>query len=176
MSAPATMPSGWRIEQAMSIADAVKRRLLADDPDLAADETMLRDMLDGETDAFDLMRRMVRFALDASSLADAADARATDLIARRDRFTRRAETARAAVFGMLDALGETKLTDAEFTATISAGRQGLVLTDEAALPDRLMRVTRSPDRAAIAAALKAGLAVSGAEISNGSPTLTIRKK
>lgn len=176
MTLPVTMPSGWRIEQAMAIADAVKRRLLADDPELAADEAMLSDMLDGEVDALDLVRRIVRFALDAGSLADAADARATDLIARRDRFKRRAETARAAAFGMLDALGERRLMDAEFTASIGTGRSSLVLTDESALPDTLMRTTRVPDRAAILAALKAGQAVPGAEMSNAPPLLTIRKK
>lgn len=160
----------------MAIANAVKQRLLADDPDLAADEAMLHDMLDGETEVYDLVRRLIRFALDAASLAEAADTRAAALSARRDRFKRRAESARAAAFGMMDALGETKLADAEFTVSIAAGRQGLVLTDEALIPEQFQRVTRAPDKAAIAAAIKAGQIIPGAELLNGAPILTIRSK
>lgn len=167
-------PSGFAIEQAMSIADAVRRRLLADDPDLADDERALRDMLDGETDVFDLVRRLIRFSLDAASLAEAAAARADKLTARRDRFKRRAESARAAAFGMMDALGERALSDAEFTVSIAQGKPGVIITDEAALPHDFVRVTRSPDKTAIAAALKAKTPVPGAEITNGPPTLVVR--
>ena len=169
-------PSAYRIEQAMSIADGVRRRLLADDPDLADDETALRDMLDGETDVYDLVRRMVRFSLDAASLAEAAASRADALAARRDRFKRRAESARAAAFGMLDALGNSKLADPEFTVSISPGKPGVIVTDEQALAAEFVRVSRSPDKTAIAAALKAGQVVAGAEMANGSPVLTIRSK
>lgn len=169
-----TPPSGYRIEQALGIADALRRRLLADDPDLAADETALRDTLDGQTDVYDLVRRLIRFSLEAGALADAARDRADALAKRKARFERRAEAARGAAFGMLDALGETKLSDAEFTLSIGQGRPAVIVTDESLLPSEFVRITRAPDKAAIAEALKSGVTVPGAEMTNGTPTLTVR--
>ena len=167
-------PSAYRIEQAMSVAHAVRARLLQDDPDLASDETALRDTLDGETDVFDLIRRLARFTLDAEATAAAAKERADNINARRQRYERRAHHARQAMFGMLDALGETKLEDAEFTVSLRVGRPSVIITDEAELPEPFVKVTRSPDKTAIAAALKAGGAVPGAEMANGMPTLTLK--
>ena len=167
-------PSGWRIEQAMSVACALRQRLLQDDPELAADETMLRDTLDGETDVYDLMRRLARFTLEAESMEEAAKARAAALAGRQKRYAARAQAARGALFAMMDAMGERTLTDPEFTATIGRGRSSVFITDEAELPDEFVRVKREPDKTAIAAALKAGATVTGAELSNSMPTLTIK--
>ena len=158
----------------MSVAHAVRARLLQDDPDLASDETALWDTLDGETDVFDLIRRLARFTLDAEATAAAAKERADNINARRQRYERRAHHARQAMFGMLDALGETKLEDAEFTVSLRVGRPSVIITDEAELPEPFVKVTRSPDKTAIAAALKAGGAVPGAEMANGMPTLTLK--
>lgn len=158
----------------MAIADAVRRRLLADDPDLAADEDVLRDTLDGETDALDLVRRLVRFSIAASVMEKAAAGRVQALQTRKARFAARAEAARGAAFGMLDALGLSRLDDAEFTASIRDGQPGVIVTDEDALPDEFVKVARAPDKTAIGAAIRAGRSVPGAEIANGSPSLQVR--
>jgi hypothetical protein len=169
-----TAPSAYRIEQAMAVAQSLRQRLLQDDPDLAADEAALRDTLDGETDVYDLMRRLARFTLDAEAMAAAAKARAENLAARKQRYERRAQAARGALFGMLDAMGERRLDDAEFTATISAGRKQVVITDEAAIPDRFWETSRTLKKADVNAAVKAGEDVPGAMQTNGLPTLTIK--
>ena len=174
MNAPHSAPSGFRIEQAMAVAGALKQRLLQDDPDLAADETILRDTLDGETDVYDLMRRLARFVLEAEAMEAAAKARATAIAGRQKRYAARAQAGRGALFGMMDALGEKTLTDPEFTASIKAGRASVFVTDESALPDDYVNVTRVPNKTAIADALKAGTDIPGAELGNGMPTLQIK--
>jgi hypothetical protein len=167
-------PSAYRIEQAMAAAQSVRQAILAEDPDLATDETALRDLLDGETDVYDVLRRMVRFVLDAESLAAAAGDRAEKLSARKARFQKRAQIGRGAVMAMMDALGEQKLPDAEFTVTLRQGVPGVYITDETALPDAFVKVTRAPMKAEIGNALKAGEHIPGAELANGMPQLTIR--
>ncbi len=167
-------PSGYRVEQAMSAAQAVRQAILQDDPDLASDEAAMRDLLDGETDVYDVLRRMVRFVLDAESLAAAAKDRAEKLTARKARYEKRAQLGRGAVLAMLDALGDRRFTDAEFTVTLRPGTQGVWVVDENSLPDAFVKVTRAPEKAKIAAALKAGDKVPGAELGNGMPTIAIK--
>jgi hypothetical protein len=65
------------------------------------------------------------------------------------------------------------------TATVSytAGASKVVITDESALPfDMLSTTDPTPDRKAIRAELDAGRAVPGAVLSNGEPTISIRRK
>ena len=175
MTAPVTMPSGWRIGLAISHAAELRDTLLAD-PDFAFDADLLRDTLDGETDAINTLRRVVRFVLDTEAMADAVKARMTDLAARRARYDRRAENGRATAMAMMDALGMKALPDAEFTASISAGRPSVVITEPALVPDAYEQTERKINKADIGAALKAGQDVAGAMLSNAVPTLTIRSK
>lgn len=158
----------------MAAAQAVRQAILQDDPDLAADETALRDLLDGGTDVYDVLRRMVRFVLDAESLAGAAKERAEKLAARKARFERRAQLGRGAVMAMMDALGERKFPDAEFVVTLRDGTPGVFVTDEAALPEQFVKVTRAPMKAEIGKALKEGRDVPGATLANSMPTLAIK--
>ena len=174
MSEKRSPPSAFRIEQAMAAADAVRHAILADDPDFASDETALRDLLDGETDAYDMLRRMVRFALDSDAQADAADARAKAISARKARFERRAQSARGAILAMMDALGEVKFSDPEFTVTMRAPVAGVMIIDETALPAQFVKTTAMPMKKDIAAALKSGLEVPGAVLANGMPSIIIK--
>jgi hypothetical protein len=174
MSNEVRAPSSFRVEQAMAAAGALRQSILADDPDLASDETALRDLLDGETDVYDVLRRMVRFVLDAESLADAAGERVEKLNARKARFQKRANLGRGAVLAMLDALGDKKFTDAEFVVTMRPGTPSVYVLDEDALPEQFVKVTRAPMKAEIGKALKAGQDVPGATIGNGIPTLAIK--
>jgi hypothetical protein len=167
-------PSAFHIEQAMSAAQAVRQAILQDDPDLAADETALRDLLDGETDVYDVLRRMVRFVLDSEALAGAAKERIEKLSERKARFEKRAQAGRGAVLAMMDALGDRKITDAEFTVSLRDGHAAVFITDEAALPEQFVKVTRAPMKTEIGKALKAGEEVAGAVLANGMPQLTIR--
>jgi hypothetical protein len=55
--------------QAATLIRSVRERLLAEDPDIAADLDLWRDTFDGESDAIDLIRNLIRASIDADPLA-----------------------------------------------------------------------------------------------------------
>lgn len=158
----------------MSVAMSLRQRLIDEDPDFANDEALLRDVLDGETNVFDLIRRLGRFVLDAESLEAAAKKRAADITTRQRRFEAQANAARGALFGMLEALDERKFVDAEFTISLRSGRPSVMITDEESIPDEFWATTRSINKSAINAAIKDGKDVPGAVQTNSLPTLSLK--
>ena len=169
-----TPPSPYRVQQALAVARELRARLEADGVDLAQDEELLLGTLDGETDALDVVRRLIRHSLEMTAMANVAGVRVAALQGRADRFAARAEASRRAALEMLGALDLKRLDDPEFTATTRVGQPGVVVTDEAALPDAFVRTKRTPDKAAIGAALKAGQNVPGAMLKNSAPSLQVR--
>lgn len=168
-------PSGWKIEQAMSVWHSVRARLLNEDAGLAHDEAALSDLLGHEEgDVRDVLARVLRAAKHAESMADAAKEQIADMKGRQDRYKRRSEQLRATGFAILDAIGETRVELADLTASVRAGVPSLILSEDAVLPDEYVLVTRAPDRAAIVAGLKQGAVIDGAVLSNGLPYLAIR--
>lgn len=169
-------PSSWTIQAVMAIANATLERM-AQDGTLDTDEAALMEALrEGGADVDGLLVRLLRARGEAKANAEAVDQRMADLVARGRRFERQAEEYRAAAYSILDALGLTKWRNAEFSVSVSPGRPGVIVTDEAALPDRFVRVVRQPDKNAIKAALEQGEVVEGAELSNGLPQMRILTK
>lgn len=76
----------------------------------------------------------------------------------------------------MDASGITKITHPLFTITCGKGRPSVVIDNEADIPDEYMSVktTMSPDKTAIAAAIKAGLEVPGAHSEIGKSSISIK--
>lgn len=166
------MPSPYAVEQAMSAAQQLLASLGAD----AEDEAIRESALEGETDALELCRKIVRFALDSEAMEKAAKARVDDLINRADRFAARAQSARETVKSMLEALNLPKLTDPEFTVSLRTGPSRPLVTDPELLEEEFVRVKKSPDLTAIGRAQEAGRQVRGATRSNGSLILTVRTR
>lgn len=170
-------PSPYALEQAMSVLMAVRQRLLEEDPDIAGDERLFADMLDGESgDAMQVIHRMVRATLHANSMAIAAKIRAQDIQERSKRYANREEALRAAVMAAMEALSLRRIEEPDFTVGISAGTSSVQITDVDALPDAFVAIERKPDKSTIGAALKAGQEVAGATLSNATPRLTIRAR
>jgi hypothetical protein len=166
------MPHPAAVERAMSAAQQLLASLGAD----AEDAELLTNTLDGETDALELCRKIIRVALDAESMAEAAKARVDDLITRADRFAARAHSARETVKSMLEALNLPKLTDPEFTVSLRTGPSRPLVTDPELLEEEFVRIKKSPDLTAIGRAQEAGRQVRGATRSNGSLILTVRTR
>jgi hypothetical protein len=167
-----TAPSAWTMEKVMAIAQATAARLAADgvvDTDAAA---LFEECPDAETVLVRLLRAMGEAKADAAAL----DQRIADLEARRDRYQRHVEEHRRAVLGVMSALDVQKFRHPEFTVSLAVGKPGVVVTDPAAVPDDFVRITRTPDKTAIGAAIASGATVPGAEVTNGMPVLTIRTK
>lgn len=162
------------VERAMSAAMS----LLASMSDDAEDEILKLDMLEGETDALEIVRHLVRVALDAQSMAAAAKARIDDLEARRDRFEIRANSARETVQAMLEALDIRKLQEPDFTVSLRPTPPKVLVPEPDKLPDEFWRVTtsRTVDKPLVMAALNSKRDVPGATLSNGGVSLQVRTK
>lgn len=166
-----TPPSGWVVQQVMSVATAVAARL---EQDGTTDEAELVAALQSETDVERILLRLVRAAQEARHNQQAIAERMQNLAARKARAARVEESCRGAIFAILDALGLSKWRHAEASVSISPGRASVRVTEAEALPPHLVRTTITPDLAAIREALDRGEVVPGVEQDNSSPVLTIR--
>jgi hypothetical protein len=148
--------------------------LIAAYPELADDEELRASMVEGSTEAFDVLARCVANEAEAKAMSTALAARMDDLKIRVSRFEKRREAMRDLIFRVMSAADLRKAELPEATLSIRPGTAKVIVSNEDDLPDDFFRVTRSVDKAAIRDALKAGKFVPGAEMSNGEDTLSIR--
>jgi hypothetical protein len=96
---------------------------------------------------------------------------------RQERFERREKAMRAMEFKIMEAANIKKAELPEATLSIRNGQQKLIgEPDLDFVPFEFIRVKREIDRNAIKEALKAGQTVTGFELSNAEPSLSIRTK
>lgn len=145
-------------------------------PELAGDDQALLDTLDGETSLTEALIALLRSADDAEAHAAGIKLRAQELAERKVRLETRATTLRKVALNAMERAGIPKLVAPDFTASVSAARPIVVITDEALLPPAYVKTERSPKKADIAAALKSGQEVPGAAMSNGGTTLRVSKR
>ncbi|MBZ9973485.1 siphovirus Gp157 family protein [Mesorhizobium sp. BR1-1-12] len=143
-------------------------------PELAEDDTLRADMLEGSTAAFDVLTRLVNIERDADSMAKAVTSRISDLNARKARADKRKDAMRLLMLRIMKAAGIQKAPLVEATVSVGKGRDSVEIVDEAKLPRSYLRVVTSPDKTAIKAALDAGKKVRGAAIKTGDDVLTVR--
>lgn len=150
--------------------------LLLEYPDLADDEVLRADMLEGETQLVEFLRRLERARREAEANAEATKSILQDLKARRYRFERREEALRGLALKLLFAAqAEKPVVFPEATYSMRNVPPSVVITDEDALPDAACKFKREPDRTAIKDMLQIG-PVEGACMSNGSKSLTVRTR
>jgi hypothetical protein len=148
--------------------------LIAAYPELADDEELRASMVEGSTEAFDVLARCVAQEAEAKAMSTALAARMDDIKIRVSRFEKRREAMRDLIFRVMSAANLRKAELPEATLSIRPGTAKVIVSNEDDLPDDFFRVTRSVDKAAIRDAIKAGKFVPGAELSNGEPSLSIR--
>lgn len=151
-------------------------RMLESYPDLAEDETLRADMVEGETDAFRIIERALAERREAETMADAIKAREADLAARRGRFERKADAMRALIRGIMTEakLPKVQLTEATILFTSPPVRVDVLDLD--ALPQGFYRTKKEADKTALKKALMAGDQVPGAVLAFGDEGLQIRTK
>jgi len=170
-------PSGYRVEQAMAAWASARARLLAEDSALEHDQAALDELLGVEEgDIEDVLARLLRAARDAKAMAEASAGLIEDMRTRKDRFARRNEAFRATAFAILDALGRNRFDLPDITASIRAGQPSVQIVDEDAVPDLYVHMERKIDKQTIASVLRSGGVVAGAELTNGTPTLSVRTR
>lgn len=150
--------------------------LLAQYPDLREDEQTLCDTLDGLTSFNEMIAAVVMSALDDKVICAAIHARLDDLKARADRYANREQRKRELASSLMILAELRKIERPEFTISLKASPPRTIITDETALPDQYVKIVRQPDKTAIKDALKAGVSVPGAMLSNQPETISIRTR
>jgi hypothetical protein len=143
---------------------------------LEEDERLYLDTLEGETDLYEWVRRLLNRIEEDEGNGKALAEQIADRQTRGKRVADRIAANREAIRALLECARLDKLVIPEATLSVRQVPPKPMVTDEAAVPDELCRFKRSPDMAAIKTALDAGNAVSGVTLSNGSQSLAIRRK
>lgn len=169
MSAPVRIP----LHQEMDVASRVAAALIA--ADITPEDPDFAELMASETDIQDRLVRILRAARHTEAQSEALAGILRDNKDRKARLDNKAERLRGVVLQAMSDLGLTKLTAPDLSASVGTSRPSVVITDEAALPDEVCALKRVPSKTAIAAALAEG-PVTGASMSNGAPSLTIRTR
>ena len=153
----------------------IQRRLREEDPEL--DETTLADTAEGLTDLHEILGAIIRSALIDEALVWGLKSRVREMQDRLSRLEERAMIRRQIARDVMLECEIKKLTDPEFTISIRAGTPALVVTNEVAIPAQFWE-PREPrlNRQGLIAELKRGAIISGAELSNPEPVLSVRSK
>jgi hypothetical protein len=144
--------------------------------ELAEDERLYLDTLEGETDLYEWARRLLDQIERDEGMAKALVQQIEDRAARKGRAEERIKANRTAIMALLGCAKVDKLQLPEATLSLRRVAPKPIVTDETALPDDLCKVVRRPDMAAIKAEVEAGRTVSGISFDNGGLSLTVRRK
>lgn len=148
--------------------------LLHLNPELAEDEELRLDMIEAETEANELFSSLLAIMIEADKSAVGLANYEKKFKERRARMEHRVEKLRELVFKIMQFAEIHKIELPEATLSIRNGTQQVLITDATKLPDDLCKIERSPKKTEIKEALKSGKEVPGAELSNGTPNLSIR--
>jgi hypothetical protein len=153
----------------------LRQKLLEAFPD--ADEDTIRDTLEGITTLHDLIAEIVRSALVDEALQSGLRLRLEDMKQRLSRLEARSTKKRDLAVDAMQEAGIRKLEQPDFTVSARAGSPALVVTAEDQVPEAYW-VPQPPrlDRQALLCSLKRGQAVSGVQLSNSKPVLSVRTK
>ena len=161
--------------------DQLKREidnLLARFPELTEDVELMADTLEGQTDFTAVMSTLVRKDMEAKALAEGLASSVKELAAqlekRAARFKQQSEWARSLMQTFMDQSGQKKVVLPEATISFRNVAPGVVITDEAIIPDNYVVTTSRPDMKAIKAAIDAGENVRGAALGNAKMTISVR--
>lgn len=152
------------------------RHMLSVFPELADDEDLRLDTLEGETDFNRIMSRLVRVRNEKLAGAEGLSEYIGDLSERKARQVRGADGVKALMLSLMSVADIPKLVLPEATISVTKPRTSVEVTDPDALPQGTFATVRKPDAAAIKAMLEAGDDVPGATLKTGEPGLTVRTK
>ncbi len=148
--------------------------LMAEFPQLVDDEELMRDMLEGNTRFDSIMDRLLSDMRDNEALAEASSQRIGKIRERQTRLTHRAQFLRSLMHRLLTLTGLRSVALAEAKISVVNSPEKVIITDESAIPDELMKITKEPNKTAIKNAIKSGQVIPGATMSNGGTTISVR--
>lgn len=148
---------------------------LANNEDLPAEA--IRDTLEAmEGDIKTNAASLADWALDMDGNIGKIDAAIERLQAKKKAITNRKAELVEYLRNNMEATGISKIQCPLFSITLVAGRDSVAISDENAIPDEFMRVKTdiSPDKTAIAKALKEGQEIAGASLQRGQSSIRIK--
>ena len=159
-----------KFEEIREMADHI--RLLTGD-----DQDTFLDTLDGETDAMDILGKLIQERTECSlPMRQPLKSLAATYTARAKRLSAKQEALSITIGHLLDAMGQTKIQHALGTVSRTKPRKKVVVVDPHDIPSQLTTVTVKPDMAAIKKQMDAGELVPGCEYQMGSASVTVRIK
>lgn len=139
------------------------------------DEQLVLDTLEGETDAFELVAKLLDGIERDEGDVNALDGQIADRKERRLRCEKRIDGRRDAIMAVMECAGLDKLPLPEATLSLRKVAPKAIVIDPDALPDALCTISRKPDMKAIKAAVITE-PLPGVAFDNGGVSLTIRRK
>ena len=140
------------------------------------DEDCFLDTLDGETDAMDVLGKLIQERQEIQANEAAVKDLAKTYQERAARLNAKADAISQTIGHLLDAIGSKKVAHPLATVSRTKARQSVLVTNPEEIPTQLTKTKRSPDLVAIREQLEAGEFVPGAEIKLGNPGVTVRVK
>lgn len=164
-----------RVESEFTRFAELRRRLVESDPEI--DETTLLDTLEGATNLHEAIAEVVRTALEEEALADGLKIRLATMKERCERFETISAKKRQVALDVMEDAGIEKILQPDFTVSLRTSPPSVVVTDPTLIPE-FCWIPQPPklDRKRVLDVLKAGTAISGAELSNSRVCLSIRTK
>jgi hypothetical protein len=169
MNAPIRIPLSEEVRIGHTVADQLAAA------GIDTDDAHYSELFASGSDLPDRLLRILRAARYVEADAETLGGMMKDMAERKARLERKAKSMRQTVLWAMAEVGLTKLHGPDLSASVSAGKPSVLITDEDALPDECCAFKRVPSKTAIAAALAEG-PVPGACMSNGTPSLTIRTR
>ena len=153
----------------------LRERLKAAEPEL--DEQTLSDTIEGLTDLHEIVAAIVRSAIVDEALAEGLRGRVGEMQKRLERLEDRASKRRQIARDVMAETGLKSITAPDFTISLRLGAPGLVVIDEALIPQNYW-VPRDPrlDRHALNTDLKRDIEIPGVALKNPEPILSVRVK
>jgi len=152
-------------------------RLFELHPELASDEDFRADVIEGQTDAFEILETLCSQILEEKAFIEGVKERRKDLEARAERAFKRYETCRKLAGEIMEIADLRKANLKEATLWLAPSPPGVVLGDLTELPEQFWRQPPpEPDKRHIKEVLLEGRRVPGATLSNQPDTLHVRTR
>jgi len=166
---------------AIRIAKTDIQRVLASlelAPGFDDDHTLKVDMLEGETDLFEVVRQLLNENEDDDGIISALDEQIDARAIRIERAKARIDARKRAISALMDCAQETTLKLPEATLSLRTLKPSPKVTDADQLPDQFVTIetVRKPNRDAIKEAFDRGEIIPGVTITNGGASLSVRRK
>jgi hypothetical protein len=153
---------------------AIRDKLIENDSEI--DEQTLADTLEGETDLQEMLAATVRALIMDETIVEALDLRIADMTERRTRFERRAARRRELVRDAMLDCDIKDIKEADFTAALRQSPPKAVIIDESKIPQTFWEPRPHLRKRELLDAMKEGVQVEGAMLSNPGMTLSVRTR